>query len=117
VSRGRRHRGCLFNPGVRRLALVLVLSSLVLGGCGSRVESTQGPTAPGPSLGALPTSPAGGADDTPTALPEKLIQIARSFRGNPWPLGVLTATALLIALVLGAYTLFVAYREPPTPNR
>jgi len=50
-------------------------------------------------------------------LPEKLIQIARSFRGNPWPLGVLTATVLLIALVLGAYTLFVAYREPPTPNR
>jgi len=100
---------------VRRLALVLVLSSLVLGGCGSRVESTQRPTAP--SLGALPTSPAGGADDTPTALPEKLIQIARSFRGNPGPLGVLTATALLIALVLGAYTLFVAYREPPTPNR
>ncbi len=90
-----------------RLAIAVALASILLGGCGSRTGSSGGV-----NLGLLPTSPAGFSDDTPASLPEKIIRRAREFRGNPWPLAVLTGTVLLVALGLGVYTVGVAYRHP-----
>jgi hypothetical protein len=90
-----------------RRAIVVAVASILLGGCGSRAESSSGV-----NLGLLPTSPAGFSDDTAASLPEKIIHRAREFRGNPLPLAVLTGTVLLVALGLGVYTVGVAYRHP-----
>jgi hypothetical protein len=69
------------------------------------------------SVGLEPTSPAGYADDTPSSsVPQWLIHRARSFRGNPVPLGVLTAAILVVALAFGIYTVAGAYRQPE-PSR
>ena len=97
---------------MRRLALALMLSAVVLNGCGSRVDSTRPAESPPTSLGAGPTSPAGTADDASAAMPHALIQHARHYRGNPPPLGLLFGTVLLVALALGLYTLRVVYRSP-----
>ena len=99
---------------MRRLAIALILSASMLGGCGpSPRVAAQGPTARGFDLGALPTSPAGFSDDIPPTLAQRIIRGARAFRGNPEPLGVLTGAVLLAALVFGVYTIGVAYRQPP----
>jgi hypothetical protein len=89
-----------------RLAIAVVVASILLGGCGSRPEPSGGV-----NLGLLPTSPAGFSDDAPASLPEKIIHRAREFRGNPLPLGILTGVVLLVALGLGVYTVGVAYRH------
>ncbi len=88
-----------------RRAIVVAVAGILLGG--SRAESSSGV-----NLGLLPTSPAGFSDDAPASRPEKIIQHAREFRGNPWPLGILTGAVLLVALGLGVYTVGVAYRHP-----
>jgi hypothetical protein len=97
---------------MRQLAILLVLTAVGLSGCGFRVEST-GPRAAWSNLGGMPTSPAGGSDDASAAMPARLIQYARHFRGNPAPLGVLGVAVLLTAVGLGVYTLRVAYRRAP----
>jgi hypothetical protein len=78
-------------------ALVLILSLALLAGAGS-------------ALADVSTSPAGVPDVTPSALPQKVLQEGREFRGNPLPLGVLTGAVLLVALGLGVYTLVLVYR-------
>jgi hypothetical protein len=91
---------------MRRLAILLVVSAIWFGACGPpRVEAAS------PGLGMLPTSPAGGADDPSAAIPVRLMQRARQFRGNPGVLGALDAGVLLVAAGLGVYTLGVAYRR------
>jgi hypothetical protein len=90
-----------------RLVIVAAMASILLGGCGSRPESSGSV-----NLGLLPTSPARVSDDTAASLSEKIIHRAREFRGNPWPLGILTGAVLLVALGLGVYTVGVAYRHP-----
>jgi hypothetical protein len=97
---------------MRQLAIVLVLTVVGLSGWGSRVESAV-PSLTWSNLGGMPTSPAGGIDDASAAMPARLIQYARRFRGNPEPLGVLGVAVLLIAVGLGVYTLRVAYRRAP----
>jgi hypothetical protein len=95
---------------MRRLTVLAALTTLIwLGDCGPPVESASA----SPGLGALPTSPAGGADDASATLPVKLILRARQFRGNPTALGGLAAGVLLVAAGLGVYTLRVAYRRSP----
>jgi hypothetical protein len=83
---------------MRRLALALLLSLTLL--------STQN------ALADVPTSPAGIADERPSTMPMKVLVWARSFRGNPLPLGILTGGILVVAAVFGAYTLVLAYRRP-----
>jgi hypothetical protein len=90
----------LKDPEMRRL-LVLSLSAALLGGCGGLDASLVG----------VPTSPAGYDDEAPSALPLKVIEWGRQFRGNPIALGVLTGAALLVALGLGAYTLHLVHRD------
>jgi hypothetical protein len=70
------------------------------------------PVPSGPRLAGVPTSPAGGPQAAPATLPERFMQRARTFRGNPVALGVLTGAILAVALGLGLYTLHVAYRRP-----
>jgi hypothetical protein len=95
---------------MRRL-LILSVSLALFVGCGARPETPGSSDAPGPRLTDLPTSPAGVGDDLPSALPERVIQRGRQFRGNPVVLGVLTATVLAFALGLGAYTLYLIHRD------
>ena len=83
---------------MRRLALALLLSLTLL--------SAQH------AFADVPTSPAGIADERPSTLPMKVLVWARSFRGNPVPLGILTGGILAVAAVYGAYTLVLAYRRP-----
>ena len=91
-----------------QLTLILALCAVLLGGCGRGGEPTSG----GPPRGDVATSPAGVDEDAPAALPHRVIQRAREFRGNPIPLGILTGTVLLVAFVLGVYTLYLVYRRP-----
>lgn len=99
--------------GMRTAAIVLVLGALMLAGCGPRAPRANDGVADGTALGRLPTSPAGVGDQAPEGLPAKIIYRAREFRGNPIPLGVLTGSVLVTALVLGLYTVRLAYRKPP----
>jgi hypothetical protein len=85
---------------MRRL-LVVSLSVMLLGGCGASDTFLRG----------VPTSPAGFDDEAPAALPRRIIQQGRQFRGNPIALGVLTGAALVAALGLGAYTLHRVHRD------
>jgi hypothetical protein len=98
---------------MRMVALVLVLATLSVAGCGPHAPRTDEKVVNGIGLGRLPTSPAGVGEQTPADLPGKFIYRAREFRGNPIPLGVLTGGILIAALVLGLYTLRLAYRNPP----
>jgi hypothetical protein len=100
-----------------RLALVLALLGVVLGGCGHRNERAPGQASGTFSLGAKPTSPAGVGSDTAATLAERIVQRGRQFRGNPLPLGVLTGSVLLVALGLGVYTIRVAYHPPSDADR
>jgi hypothetical protein len=96
---------------MRRLTMVLTLLCGLVGGCGYRAAEAM--PAGNTLLADVTTSPAGVADDAPAALPQKVLERAREFRGNPIPLAVLTGTVLLVALVLGVYTLCLVYRRPP----
>jgi hypothetical protein len=97
---------------MERRVPVLMLAAVLLGGCGAPGGATPSATPHGLALTDVPTSPAGGVADAPAALPERLIQRGRAFRGNPVPLGVLTGSVLLAAAVLGLYTLYLVYRRP-----
>jgi hypothetical protein len=99
--------------GMRIVALLLILGTLSLDGCGPRVPTASEPEVNGTPLGRLPTSPTGVGDEAPAGLPARVIFRAREFRGNPIPLGVLTGSVLVAALVLGLYTVRLAYRRPP----
>jgi hypothetical protein len=67
-----------------------------------------------PSAGAPEASTGPTADpDAHAALPRALIARGREWRGNVWPLGVLTGALLGVAAVLGLYTLALVYRHPP----
>ena len=99
---------------MRTLIVLLLAASLATTACGPRAPSSADSVpAPGPALGALPTSPAGIGGHAAEGLPARLIYRAREFRGNPLPLAVLTGAVLLGALALGLYTVRVAYRRPP----
>jgi hypothetical protein len=101
----------------KQLAIVLTVAGAVLGGCGRRDESPPLPTTGIFSLGARPTSPAGGDLDAPAPLGDALIRRGRPFRGNPAVLGVLIGSVLAVALVMGVFTIRVAYRRPPGDER
>jgi hypothetical protein len=102
----------------KQLTIFLALACVVLTACGRRDE---GPPPPPKTtlvdLGARPTSPAGGDLDTPAPLAEELLRRARPFRGNPAVLGILTGSVLAVALVMGVFTIRVAYRRPPGDER
>jgi hypothetical protein len=98
---------------MRTVALVLVLAALSLAGCEPRAPRSDERVVNGIGLGRLPTSPAGIGEQAPAGLPGKVIYRAREFRGNPIPLGVLTGGVLVVALILGFYTVRLAYRNPP----
>ena len=98
---------------MRTVALVLVLATLSLAGCGPRAPRADERVVNVIGLGSLPTSPAGVGEQAPAGLPGKVIYWARESRGNPIPLGVLTGGVLIVALVLGVYTVRLAYRTPP----
>lgn len=68
--------------------------------------------ASGPGLGREPTSPSGWSDAAPHSLADRIVHEARSFRGNPLPLAVLTGAVLAVALAFGVYTVAQAYRRP-----
>ena len=98
---------------LQRLAIVLVMVGVALAGCGRRDDGPPVPTAGVFGLGAQPTSPAGGDLDAPAPLGDALIHLGRPFRGNPSALGILTGSVLVVALVMGVFTIRVAYRHPP----
>jgi hypothetical protein len=47
-------------------------------------------------------------EPTPSALPQRLVQRGRQFRGNPGPLAVITGVMLLVAAGLGVFTIVLA---------
>jgi hypothetical protein len=98
---------------MRTVALVLLLGSVWASGCSPRSPQVDTSALSGTGLGSLPTSPAGIDAREVSGLPARAIYLAREFRGNPIPLGVLTASVLVAALALGLYTVRVAYRRPP----
>jgi hypothetical protein len=83
---------------MRRLALALMISLSLL--------------ATDSAFADVPTRPAGAGAETTASLPLRALLWARSFRGNPVPLGILTGAVLLVALGLGAYTIALVYRRP-----
>jgi hypothetical protein len=98
---------------MRTVALVLVLATLSMAGCGPRAPSVDDRMGDAVAWGRLPTSPGGVDGQAQASLPARALHRAREFRGNPLPLGVLTGGVLIAALVLGLYTVRLAYRTPP----
>jgi hypothetical protein len=87
--------------------VILVLTLLATGVVPAVAQEPPGSSHP---LGSMPTSPAGARDKADGIL-DTLNARARSFRGNPLPLGVLTSVVLVTAGVLGVYTIRVADRD------
>jgi hypothetical protein len=93
---------------MKRLILGLSLVALL-----SMSVPVVAQSADGGNIGLEPTSPAGYSDETSSSsLADRMLHRARSFRGNPVPLGVLTGAILIVALAFGVYTVAAAYRHP-----
>jgi hypothetical protein len=96
---------------MRWRGLAVVIASLVLSGCGASSPSgapPSGPVSTGAGSSAAATSPTVSDEPMPSALPQRLVQRGRQFRGNPVPLAVITGAVLLAALGLGVFTIVLA---------
>ena len=102
---------------MQRFRFALALSMLLIAGCtggGYWQDATHRPA--GPSAGApeSATGPTADPDARVSALPRAVVAMGREARGDLPILGVLTGSVLLIAVVLGVYTVGIAFRRRPS---
>ena len=101
---------------MRRPRFLLAVLALVLAGCTGYLQDAT--HRPGPSAGtpSASTGPTADPEAHTSALPRAVVALGRESRGDLPILGFLTGSVLLVALVLGVYTIALAYRRP-TPER
>jgi hypothetical protein len=91
--------------------IVAVALSSVVSACGDGAPAPRPPSA-GTGAPIEATSPTAADAPAAAALPERLLQRARLWRGNPLPLGVVAGALLAASLGLGLYTISLAWRGP-----
>jgi hypothetical protein len=101
---------------MQRWAIVLLVAGLLAGcsGGGYWHDATHRPDTPGSGSAQEATGPTvdPAAPAAHSALPRAALKLGRQSGGDPPLLAIATGSVMLVALVLGVYTILLAYRRP-----